>query len=136
MSQELSRLDILKLFKTNLIKFLDALIEQFPSEGDLAVLRVFLSEQIPIEDVLVIFSKRLLPYKQMIINKDEKFFIEGDDVFKGVSSDTVSYCKNIWLSERITAEDKEQIWKWYIIFIYYKYFYIYLKVIYYNYKLL
>lgn len=117
MSQELSRLDILKLFKTNLIKFLDALIEQFPSEGDLAVLRVFLSEQIPIEDVLVIFSKRLLPYKQMIINKDEKFFIEGDDVFKGVSSDTVSYCKNIWLSEKITSEDKEQIWKWFKLFV-------------------
>ena len=113
MSQELSRLDILKLFKTNLIKFLDALIEQFPSEGDLAVLRVFLSEQIPIEDVLIVFSNRLLPYKQMIINKDEKFFVEGDDVFKGVSSDTVSYCKNIWLSEKITVEDKEQIWKWF-----------------------
>jgi hypothetical protein len=117
MSQELSRLDILKLFKTNLIKFLDALIEQFPSEGDLAVLRVFLSEQIPIEDVLIVFSKRLLPYKQMIINKDEKFFVEGDDVFKGVSSDTVSYCKNIWLSEKITVEDKEQIWKWFKLFV-------------------
>ena len=117
MSQELSRLDILKLFKTNLIKFLDALIEQFPSEGDLAVLRVFLSEQIPIEDVLIVFSKRLLPYKQMILNKDEKFFIEGDDVFKGVSSDTVSYCKNIWLSEKITSEDKEQIWKWFKLFV-------------------
>jgi hypothetical protein len=117
MSQELSRLDILKLFKTNLIKFLDALIEQFPSEGDLAVLRVFLSEQIPIEDVLIVFSKRLLPYKQMILNKDEKFFIEGDDVFKGVSSDTVSYCKNIWLSEKITGEDKEQIWKWFKLFV-------------------
>ena len=117
MSQELSRLDILKLFKTNLIKFLDALIEQFPSEGDLAVLRVFLSEQIPIEDVLIVFSNRLLPYKQMIINKDEKFFIEGDDVFKGVSSDTVSYCKNIWLSEKITGDDKEQIWKWFKLFV-------------------
>ena len=117
MSQELSRLDILKLFKTNLIKFLDALIEQFPSEGDLAVLRVFLSEQIPIEDVLIVFSKRLLPYKQMILNKDEKFFIEGDDVFKGVSSDTVSYCKNIWLSDKITGEDKEQIWKWFKLFV-------------------
>jgi len=117
MSQELSRLDILKLFKTNLIKFLDALIEQFPSEGDLAVLRVFLSEQIPIEDVLIVFSNRLLPYKQMIINKDEKFFVEGDDVFKGVSSDTVSYCKNIWLSEKITVEDKEQIWKWFKLFV-------------------
>jgi hypothetical protein len=117
MSQELSRLDILKLFKTNLIKFLDALVEQFPSEGDLAVLRVFLSEQIPIEDVLIVFSKRLLPYKQMILNKDEKFFIEGDDVFKGVSSDTVSYCKNIWLSEKITGEDKEQIWKWFKLFV-------------------
>ena len=117
MSQELSRLDILKLFKTNLIKFLDALIEQFPSEGDLAVLRVFLSEQIPIEDVLIVFSKRLLPYKQMIMNKDEKFFVEGDDVFKGVSSDTVSYCKNIWLSDKITGEDKEQIWKWFKLFV-------------------
>jgi hypothetical protein len=117
MSHQLSRLDILKLFKTNLIKFLDALIEQYPSEGDLAVLRVFLSEQIPIEDVLVIFSKRLLPYKQMIMNKDEKFFIEGDDVFKGVSSDTVSYCKNIWLSYKITNEDKEQIWKWFTLFV-------------------
>lgn len=117
MSNELSKLDILKLFKTNLIKFIDALIEQLPDESDLIVLRIFLQEQIPIEDVMITFSRRLIPCKDMILNKEEKFFLEHNDVFTGVSSDTVNYCKNIWTSKKITVEDKEQIWKWFRLFV-------------------
>jgi hypothetical protein len=117
MSRELSRLDILKVFKTNLIKFIDALVEQFPNESDLIVLRIFLTEQIPIEDVMNIFQKRLLPHKDIILNKDESFFLQKTDVFSGVNTDTVSYCKDIWLSPKVTPEDKEQIWNWFKLFV-------------------
>ena len=44
--------DILLEFKSQLINFFDELINQFPSEGDLVVIRLFLTNQIPIRDVM------------------------------------------------------------------------------------
>lgn len=113
----MEKIEILKLFKTNLIKFLDALIEQFPSETDFIIVRIFLSEQVPIEEVIKIFSSRILPYKQMVLSKDDKFFLNCNDIFEGLGKDKVSYFKNIWISPQITIEDKEQIWRWFKLFV-------------------
>jgi hypothetical protein len=117
MNQELSRLDILKIYKKKLIEFLDALIERFNTEGDLVVLKIFLEEQIPIDDVVKILSTRLIPAKDMILSRDEKFFIEGTDIFSGVSNSTVSYCKDIWLSPGMTKDDKDMIWNWFKLLV-------------------
>ena len=117
MNQELSRLDIQKIYKKKLIEFLDALIERFNTEGDLVVLKIFLEEQIPIDDVVQILSSRLIPAKDMILSRDEKFFIEGTDIFSGVSNSTVSYCKDIWLSPGMTKDDKDMIWNWFKLLV-------------------
>lgn len=113
MSYDLSRLDVLKIYKKKLIEFIDALIERFSSEGDLVILKIFLQEQIPIEDVVKILSSRLIPHKNMITERDENFFLQETDIFSGVSNNTVSYCKNIWLSPGMTKDDKEMIWTWF-----------------------
>lgn len=109
--------DILKLFKTKIIEFLDALIEQFPNEGDFIILRVILAEQVPMDQVIQIFGARILPYKQMVLAKNEKFFLECEDVFAGVGQDKVSYFKNIWTSGNLDDDDKENIWQWFKLFL-------------------
>jgi hypothetical protein len=114
---KLSRLDCMKIFKTKIVEFLDALIEQFPQEGDFIILRVVLSEQIPIGDVIEVFSKRIIPHKQMVLQKDEKFFLDCEDIFKGLGQDKVNYFKNIWTSGNLDADDKENIWKWFQLFL-------------------
>ena len=43
---------ILQQFKDNLVSFLDELIDVFPSESELILLRIFIKDQIPTEDIL------------------------------------------------------------------------------------
>jgi ubiquitin len=111
-----SKTDLLIMFKQKLLMFLDAIIEQFPKEGDFIYLRLILDQQIPIETVMDIFSKRILPYIDMIKAKDERFFLDSVDLFEGISGDKVHYFRNIWTSPALTSEDKEQLWKWFTLF--------------------
>lgn len=111
-----TKIELLSIFKDNLIKFLDALIEQFPKEGDFIYLRLILSDQIPINDAMKIFTQRILPHVDLIKNKDERFFTESTDLFEGLAKDKVNYFKNIWFSNVLTDEDKEQLWKWFRLF--------------------
>ena len=60
----MSEINILSIFKTNLISFVDELIGQFPREPDLIILRIFLKDQVPIQDVMSKFI--------YAINKDDQ----------------------------------------------------------------
>ena len=102
MSSGINQIEILRIFKDMLVKFLDALIEQLPQESDLIVLRIMLGEQIPIEEVLSIFCERILPYTDYIFKHDERFFIECTDVFEG-----------LYQSPTFSQQDRLNIWKWF-----------------------
>jgi hypothetical protein len=108
----LSTFEILKLFKENLADFLNALIERFPSEQQLVYLRIFLCEQIPVDESMKIFSKRILEYDNVILTKDEEAFLKSNDLFEGIPGDKVNYFKSIWLSPTFTKDDKSQMWDW------------------------
>jgi ubiquitin len=112
----LSKTELLIMFRKNLLDFLSNLIEQFPKEGDFVLLKILLSDQIPIEEAMKIFSERILPYVDMIKNKDERFFLESTDLFEGVANDKVNYFRNIWLSPSLNQDDKDNLWKWFRLF--------------------
>jgi len=111
-----NKIELLRLFKDNLIKFFDAIIEQFPKETDFILIRVLISDQIPVQDIMKTFSFRITPYIDMIKNKDQRFFIESSNLFDGLSNSKVSHFKNIWLSSSLTDDDREQLWKWFKLF--------------------
>ena len=113
----LSKFQILALFKDNLIKFLDALIEKLPKERELITMRVLFSDQIPIESSMERFASRVIPYEDLINNSDESFIVNNNDLFSGITSSKVSYMKKIWHSSSFTQEDKEELWKWFKIFL-------------------
>ena len=113
----LSKFQILALFKDNLIKFLDALIEKLPQERELITMRVLFSDQIPIESSMERFASRIIPYEELINNSDESFIVNNNDLFSGITSSKVSYMKKIWYSSSFTQEDKEELWKWFKIFL-------------------
>lgn len=115
--QNMNLIDLLTFFKDNLLKFLDALIDLLPKEGDLIILRVMFDSQIPVEKTMSIFASRIIPYSQMVKTKDERFFIECSDLFTGIRRDKVSYFKDLWMSNALTLHDKEQLWKWFRLFL-------------------
>lgn len=112
-----SRLQILSDFKTNLVAFLDELIEQFPEEGDLVVARIFLNDQVPIVDVMNTFITKLLPVKDMVKQRNDDFFLNNNILFDQLDKNKVNHFKKLWRSERLDSEDRQTIWRWYDLFI-------------------
>ena len=112
-----SKIQLLSEFKTKLVAFFDELIEQFPEEGDLIVLRIFLNDQIPIADVMDTFVKKLLPLKEVVKRRDESFFLSNDVLFEKLNKDKVSHFKKLWTHPKLDQDDKNAIWAWYDFFI-------------------
>lgn len=108
-------------FKTQLIVFFDELISQFPQEGDLIVLRLFLSNQIDIRDVMNIFNHKIntndQELRRMIKDRNESFFLEHN-IFDNLGKDKISHFKKLWLSGHLDPEDKQVIWNWIDAFVY------------------
>src|SRR3989338_9478279 len=109
--------ECLKLFKDNIIKFFDALIEQFPDEPDFIVTRIFFENQIPVEEALIKFSDRIVPCAEMIRNKDESFFLNSNDIFRGVKEEKVNHFRSLWRSGKLSKDDKDQMWRWFKLFV-------------------
>lgn len=111
----MSEVQVLKCFKENLLAFFDELIENFPREGDLIIMRIFINDQIPIKEVMKIFVQRLLKddgkIRKMGEERNDQFFLEHD-IFEEISQGKAKHFKKMWTSEHVTDEDKETIWAW------------------------
>jgi len=116
-----TKTQILIEFKKQLTIFFDELIAQFPKEGDLIVIRLFLTNQIAIEDVMNIFNNTLnkndKEFKKMISERDEVFFLEHD-IFDTISKQKSGHFKKLWSSGQLDKDDKEIMWKWLDTFVY------------------
>lgn len=115
--------DILQEFKNQLVSFFDELINQFPSEGDFVVIRLFISNQIPIRDVMNNFNYQLNKenklFKTMIKNRDENFFLDNNLFNLTVGNQNkVSYFKKLWRSGVLDDDDKAVMWRWVDSFVY------------------
>ncbi len=109
--------DLLRYFKNKLIDFLNELCELLPKEADLICLRIMFENQIPIEEAMKIFAKRIMPYKDLVLAKDEKFFLDCGDLFAGIKKEKVSYFKELWLSKDLSQQNREALWKWFQLFL-------------------
>lgn len=109
---------LLRQFKSNMVSFLDELIETFPSEGHFVLARIFIKDKIPIDMVIKHFIIDVLPYKQSIQDRDETFFIEkGLPIFNQVGDGMVNHFKELWMSSAMTEENKDVIWEWLSLFL-------------------
>ena len=59
----------------------------------------------------------------MILNKNEKFFLEKcSDILKNIPNINIENIKidhfrKIWLSTALTNEDRETLWEWFKLFV-------------------
>ena len=117
----MSEIEVLIEFKKQLISFFDELIGQFPIEGDLVVVRLFLGNQIPIQEVINIFNHKINTNEQelrkMVKERNESFFLEHN-IFDNLGKEKIIHFKKLWRSGRLDNEDKEVIWNWIDAFIY------------------
>lgn len=106
---------LLKQLHTQLIQFLDNLLLRFPNESNLILARIFIKDQIQISDIMDYIITTLLPLKQLVIDKNEKFFLENNILFEKIKSNTVNHFKNIWIE--LDTEDKETLFMWFNLFL-------------------
>ena len=109
------QMDIMSLFKKNMLDFIDELVEQYPKEGDLIVIRFFLSEQTPIESLIEQFISRVLPHRDKIAKRNESFFIENDNIFGASPKDKVIHFKKLYTT--MNGEDRKTLWAWFDSFV-------------------
>ena len=112
----MSSLEILSRFKTAMIQFIDELIEQFPEEADLIIIRVFFENQVPIAVVADSFIQFVLPHKDKIKRRDEKFFLENNHMFSMLDTGKVVHFKKLWTSKRLDNDDRDVRWNWFDTF--------------------
>lgn len=110
---------ILSDFHSNIVTFLDELIEQFPLEADLIFVRLFLKDSVPHIDIMNTFIKECFPHKEAIAKRDDKLFLENDlSLFGNFSKNKVNHFRILWKSANLNDEDRCVIWKWFDTFIY------------------
>ena len=114
----MSELDLLIQLKENLIIFFDELIELLPEEPDLVIVRIFLKDKIPITDVMEYIINTLVPLKDLVIKKDDTFFMNHNILFEKLDENKVNHFKRLWSSNALDAENRGTIWRWFHSFIY------------------
>ena len=111
-----STIDILRRFKESYMQFIDELYEQFPNETDLIVIRVFFEDQVPVSVVADAFIQHVLPHKELIAKRNDKFFLENDNIFGMLDTGKVLHFKKLWMSDRLDKDDRDAIWAWFDVF--------------------
>jgi hypothetical protein len=108
-----NKTEILIQYKKLLSSFCDELIEQFPNEGDFRVAKVILdSGQMSIDNMMTNFIHNTDDkMKEMIRNKDEKFFLE-ENPFSFLSNARFDKFSRMWTSDNLDDEDKTVLWEW------------------------
>lgn len=116
---EEKKLQLMAEFRTQLVTFLDELIEQFPQEGDFVIIRIFIKDQVPVADVIGRFIRDLLPLKDQVKSRNQDFFLQNTILYTGASlaNDKINHFKDLWLSNQLDEKDREIIWRWMDLFI-------------------
>lgn len=112
--------DILIKLKTNLLSFLDELIQSFPAEGDFVIFRIFVNDRVPIAEIMNYIVNKLCPLENLVKSRNDKFFLENNILFSNfddAQTSKVNHFRNLWQSPDVDNEDREAIWRWFENFI-------------------
>ena len=112
--------ELLKLFREQLLNFVDELIETFPNEGNLILLRVYIDTHLIIEKSLREFTEKINEndgkLKHMIKERNEHFFINYD-LINLESKNEINYMLKLWQDDILQPDDKSTIWDWVDLFV-------------------
>ena len=105
---------ILNKFHGCFIQFLDELIEQFPTEGKLHIVRILVKDTTPPWKLMDKYVTFVLPNKDMVDNKDDAFFLNDNAGFQQLADKNLISLQGLWLN--MDNENKDVIWQWFTVF--------------------
>lgn len=115
---------LLTQFQNSLTAFFDEMIELFPREADFIKIRIFLKDQVDIQDAIDLFTYNLNrvdtsgdtnnnTLKTMIKDRDDRSIMDCVFLTEYFSREKINYYKKFWNSPtQFPAEDKQMVWKW------------------------
>ena len=111
---------VLSAFNNQLFLFLDDLITVFPEDNDFKTAKTSLEllKKTNPRKILELFRSYVVPYNDLIMNKNEDFFINEDFDHLGGGEKgwvIVSKLKNYW--KEISESNKQTIWKYFEILL-------------------
>lgn len=107
----MSKIEVLKEFKKCILQFIDELIEQFPQESDLKVIKIFIQNEVPVEVAITNFITYAMPLKYQIKTRNDDFFLNNSNIFHFLDNDKSFHMKNVW--KTIDEDTKNVIWDWF-----------------------
>jgi hypothetical protein len=122
----------LSRFNAQFENMLNDLLILFPDNKELKIFRekFMIAKSTNAKMILLIFLKYIYPYKQKIMNKDEKFIMSNDlmdelknnkNIQKEVNVDSeyiitkALNIKNLWI--KMNENDRETLWKYFQVLI-------------------
>lgn len=113
--------ELLVVFKDQLLNFTDELLEIFQNEPKLILLRVYIENNLIVEDAIKRFGKALNgsdDLTTMIQKRNECFFINYDMMkLKDNDTNQANFMLELWNDKRLDDEDKDVIWTWIDLFV-------------------
>lgn len=98
------------------IQFLDDLIGWLPNNHDLIMARLAVDTQIPAVILADTLLGTILPFKDAIKNRDEKFILSDPNLLSKGGDKALSL-KAIWTGSDFSKDDKDIVWKWLDVFV-------------------
>lgn len=107
--------------KTQLLNFMNEIVLQFEESDkeilqDLIVARLGLSI-FPPSTIMEYVIEEILPLKDVIKIRDDKFFLCNNILFSKLNKNKVDCFKKIWMSEKLDEDEKMVIWSWIDLFV-------------------
>ena len=118
----MSEIETLIEFKKQLINFFDELISQFPIEGDLVVMRLFITTQMCMTTTTNKFiyelDKNNGDSRKAIKERNDMYFLNCDLNTNTQEKFNLSHFRKLWRSGVLDSEDKRVIWQWVDTFVF------------------
>lgn len=114
--------ELLVIFRDQLLLFTDELLEIFQNEPKLILIRVYIENNLVVEDAVRKFAKALNgpdDLEQMIKNRNEDFFLNYDmmKLNNNTDTDSANFMLELWKDDRLENDDKTTIWSWVDLFV-------------------
>lgn len=106
---------ILNRFKSAFIEFVDGLIGTYPSEKTFIIIRIILNDELPALKIMDRYIKDIYPHKDLIKKRDDNFFLDSGSL-ESFNKDRIFQLRKIWINTKMTAIEKEKIFKHFDLF--------------------
>ncbi|AHA45972.1 hypothetical protein ISTM_74 [Insectomime virus] len=108
------------VLKQQVSGMLDDIRDIFENEpekkADVLLVKIFFSN-IPPEKLMQHFVAHVLPYEARVKRRDENFFIDNTELWKGLPEGKVRMVSEMWRTGRLSEDDKQMMWEYFDCFI-------------------